>query len=165
MPEYRTSRCVPHSVTNMFDLVADVERYPEFVPLCDSIRVLGRSEENGHEVITARMTIVYKLIRESFTTQVRLERDNQRILVSYIDGPFKYLENSWSFQPIDGGHCEIGFNLSYEFRSRMLQTVMGAVFDQAFRKFADAFEARADEIYGMDGSGFDPSAAPAGYRG
>lgn len=163
MPEYRTSRRVSHSATNMFDLVADVERYPEFVPLCDSLRVLRRSKENGHEIITAKMTIAYKLIRESFTTRVQLERDNRHILVSYIDGPFKYLENIWSFAPLDGNSCEIGFSLSYEFRSRILQTVMGAVFDQAFRKFADAFEARADEVYGTGGEGMDPSAAPAGY--
>jgi coenzyme Q-binding protein COQ10 len=163
MPEYTTSRRLKHSATNMFDLVADVERYPLFVPLCDSLRILGRTRENGHEIITAKMTIAYKLFRESFTTRVRLERDNQRILVSYIDGPFKYLENSWSFAPVDSGGSEIGFRLSYEFRSRILQAVMGAVFDQAFRKFADAFETRADEIYGTDGSGFDPSAAPAGY--
>ncbi|HKJ62683.1 MAG TPA: type II toxin-antitoxin system RatA family toxin [Hyphomicrobiales bacterium] len=162
MPEYATSRRVKHSATNMFDLVADVERYPEFVPLCDAMHVLRRDEQNGHEVITAKMTIAYKLIRESFTTRVRLERDNSRILVSYIDGPFKYLENSWSFKAIDGDRCEIGFSLSYEFRSRLLQAVMGAVFDQAFRKFADAFEARADEIYGPRKAGLDPSAAPAG---
>lgn len=164
MPEYSTSRCVKHSATHMFDLVADVERYPEFVPLCDNLRILRRSEENGHEVITARMTIAYKLIRESFTTRVQLERDNRRILVSYVDGPFKYLENSWYFMPIDGNRCEIGFSLSYEFRSRVLQAVMGAVFDRAFRKFADSFEARADEIYGTGGPAIDPSAAPAGYR-
>lgn len=162
MPEYATSRCVKHSATNMFDLVADVERYPEFVPLCESLRVLRRSEEGGHEVITARMTIVYKLVRESFTTRVRLERDNNRIHVSYVDGPFKYLENGWSFKPIDGEHCEIGFSLSYEFRSKFLQSVMGAVFDKAFRKFADAFEVRADQIYGTHSARSDPSAAPAG---
>lgn len=164
MPEYATSRCVKHSATNMFDLVADVERYPEFVPLCESLRVLRRSVEGGQEVITARMTIVYKLIRESFTTRVRLERDNSRILVSYVDGPFKYLENGWSFKPIDEGHCEIGFTLSYEFRSKFLQTVMGAVFDKAFRKFADAFEARADEVYGTQSTNLDPSTASVGCR-
>ena len=165
MPEYETSRCVRHSATNMFNLVADVERYPEFVPLCEDLRILRRGEENGHDVITARMTIAYKLIRESFTTRVQLERDNRHILVSYVDGPFKYLENRWYFEPIDANCCEIGFSLSYEFRSRVLQAVMGAVFDRAFGKFADAFEARADEIYGTGGPGFDPSAAPAGARG
>ncbi|MBX2805376.1 MAG: type II toxin-antitoxin system RatA family toxin [Hyphomicrobiales bacterium] len=164
MPEYVTSRRVKHSAQNMFDLVADVECYPDFVPLCAALRILRRDEENGDNVITARMTIAYKLIRESFTTRVRLERDKRRILVSYIDGPFKYLENNWSFEPVDADRCDIGFRLSYEFRSRILQTVMGAVFDQAFRKFADAFEARADEIYGDGSADFDPSTAPAGYR-
>lgn len=160
MPEYVTSRRVQHSAMNMFDLVADVERYPEFVPLCDSLRVLQRSEDNGHTVITARMTIAYKLIRESFTTRVRLERDNQRIRVSYVDGPFKYLENDWSFHPLGAEQCEIGFRLAYEFRSRILQAVMGTVFDQAFRKFAGAFEARADEIYGRTGKKAAPVLRP-----
>ena len=148
MPQYQTSRHVQHSAAHMFDLVANVERYPEFVPLCKSLRVRSRSAENGHDVITATMTVAYKLLSESFTTRIVLDRQANEIRVSYINGPFKYLENVWSFRPTAENACVIGFRIAYEFRSRILQAVMGAAFDTAFRKFADAFEARADRIYG-----------------
>lgn len=160
MPHYQTSRQVQHSASNMFDLVADVERYPEFVPLCQSLKVQSRGRENGHDVITATMTVAYKLLRESFTTRITLDRDKNEIHVSYVDGPFKYLENVWSFTPRGETSCQIGFRIAYEFRSRILQTVMGAAFDRAFRKFADAFEARADQIYGRNRASRGP--APAG---
>lgn len=140
----------------MFALVADIERYPEFVPLCQSLRVLTRCKEDAREVVTASMTVAYKLIRESFTSRIVLAPGARQIQVSYVDGPFRYLENVWSFQPLGEEACEVVFNISYEFRSRMLQTLMGAVFDRAFRKFADAFEARADAIYGRG------RASPAG---
>ncbi len=136
----------------MFALVADVERYPEFVPLCEALRVVSRRSEGERETVTAAMTVAYKLLRETFTSRVVLDRPAQQIQVNYIDGPFRYLENIWTFRPVGEGACEVGFSLSYEFRSRMLQTLMGAVFDRAFRKFADAFEARADAIYGRRGA-------------
>lgn len=148
MPQYQTSRHLQHSAPHMFELVADVERYPEFVPLCQSLRIRSRSVENGHDVITATMTVAYKMLSESFTSRIVLDREANEIRVSYIDGPFKYLENVWSFRPTGERTCTIGFRIAYEFRSRILQAVMGAAFDTAFRKFADAFEARADRIYG-----------------
>ena len=150
----------------MFDLVADVERYPEFVPLCESLRVVSRTKEDERDVITATMTVAYKMLRETFTTRIVLDRQANEIRVSYIDGPFKYLQNLWSFTSLDAGQCKIGFSISYEFRSRLLQGLMGAVFDRAFRKFADAFEARANEIYGKVKYSEAPSgsAGPAGYR-
>jgi coenzyme Q-binding protein COQ10 len=148
VPQFRTSRRVAHSAADMFNLVADVERYPEFVPLCDRMVVRGRRMEGGQEIVTATMTVVYKVLRESFTSRIVLARDRQEIRVSYIDGPFKHLENVWLFRPVDTDSCEVGFRIAYEFRSRVLQSVMGKVFDKAFRKFADAFEARADQIYG-----------------
>jgi coenzyme Q-binding protein COQ10 len=148
MPQFATSRRVAHSAADMFNLVADVERYPEFVPLCESLRLRGRSMHGDHEVLTATMTIAYKVVRESFTSRIVLDRKASEIHVSYIDGPFKRLENVWSFRPLGEKSCEVGFRIAYEFRSRVLQTLMGAAFDRAFRKFADAFEARADEIYG-----------------
>jgi coenzyme Q-binding protein COQ10 len=150
MPEYATSRRVHHSADNMFALVADVERYPEFVPLCEALRVRGRAHEDGCEIITATMTVAYKVLRESFTSRIVLDGARREIRVSYIDGPFKHLENVWSFRPLDEGSCEVGFRIVYEFRSRILQTLMGAAFDRAFRKFADAFEARADQIHGRN---------------
>lgn len=148
MPAFQTARRVAHSADNMFDLVADVERYPEFVPLCHSMRVLRREEKAGYEVIVARMTVSYKVFSESFTSRVRLNRDKREILVDYLDGPFRKMENRWTFAPVGASACDIGFFLDYEFHSKALQMVMGSVFDRAFRKFASAFEARADQIHG-----------------
>jgi coenzyme Q-binding protein COQ10 len=152
MPTIRTTRTVRHSPERMFDLVADVERYPEFVPLCARLVVRSRSiTEQGDEVIVATMTVAYKLFRESFTSRVVLKRAARQIDVTYLDGPFKFLENRWSFEPVPSGGCRVEFFLHYEFRSRALALVMGAVFDRVFGRFAQAFEARADAIYGRSG--------------
>lgn len=149
MPQFQTSRRVAHSAADMFDLVADVERYPEFVPLCESLKVMGRAgAPDGQEIITARMTVAYKLLRESFASRAVLDREAQVIRVTYLDGPFKHLENVWTFRPLGEDACEVVFSITYEFRSLILQTLMGAAFDKAFRQFAAAFEARADEVYG-----------------
>jgi coenzyme Q-binding protein COQ10 len=148
----------------MFELVADVERYPEFVPLCEALTVLSRTRDGeGREVVTASMTVAYKLLRESFVSRVVLDREARRISVDYNDGPFKNLENVWSFLPAGEQSCEVGFKIAYEFRSRLFQALMGAVFDKAFRKFSTAFEARADEVYGRKapGQGGEQSAAAA----
>lgn len=163
MPQFQTSRSVPYSAADMFELVADVERYPEFVPLCDSLAVRSRGRDGEREIITATMTVAYKVLRESFTSRIVADRANQEIRVSYIDGPFRQLENVWSFRPLTETACEVGFRISYEFRSRVLQTLMGAAFDRAFRKFADAFEARAKVVYGQRGVG--AADAPAAGQG
>jgi coenzyme Q-binding protein COQ10 len=162
MPHFRTNRRVPHGAAEMFELVADVERDPEFVPLCESLRVRGRAKEGDNEIITATMTVAYKLIRESFTSRIVLDPKAGEIRVSYIDGPFRSLENVWSFKPLGEKSCEVGFRIAYEFRSRLLQTLMGAAFDRAFRKFADAFEARADHVYGRRGRREGPTPAGQG---
>ena len=149
MPKFNSRRRVSHSAVQMFDLVADVERYPEFVPLCQSLRVRKRSTEaNGKEVIVADMTVAYKFIRETFTSRVTLERDKLEILVEYLEGPFQRMNNRWTFRAVDDGACEVEFFLIYEFRSRTLGLLMGGVFDAAFRRFAAAFERRAEVIYG-----------------
>jgi coenzyme Q-binding protein COQ10 len=147
MPEFSTRRRVQHSAADMFNLVADVERYPEFVPLCQSLKVRRRTNENGKEVIVADMTIAYKIIREAFTSRVTLQRERLTILVEYIEGPFRRMNNRWTFHPVDDKSCEVEFFLAYEFRSRTLGLLMGSVFDAAFRRFAGAFERRADQIY------------------
>ena len=148
MPQFTTTRRVKHSATDMFDLVANVEAYPGFVPLCESLVVHSRREDEGREVLVATMTVAYKFIRESFTTKVVLERAALTISAEYLDGPFRYLENVWRFEPDGPKNSAIHFTIDYEFRSRALGMVMGAVFDRAFRKFAEAFEARADMVYG-----------------
>jgi coenzyme Q-binding protein COQ10 len=148
MPHFSTKRRVPHAATDMFDLVADVEKYPQFVPLCSALKVKSRTEKDGATVVVADMTVAYKIIRETFTSRVTLDRPELRIFVEYLSGPFKRMQNRWRFVPIGKDACEIEFFIDYEFRSRALAAVMGAVFDAAFRKFAVAFEQRADEIYG-----------------
>jgi coenzyme Q-binding protein COQ10 len=149
MPQFSTSRRVSHGATEMFDLVADVERYPEFVPLCKSLRVRSRTPgANGVEVVIADMTVAYKVIRETFTSRVTLDRPKLQILVEYLEGPFSRLQNRWSFKPAGEHACEIEFFITYEFRSRTLGLLMGAMFDAAFRRFAAAFERRADQVYG-----------------
>lgn len=132
----------------MFDLVADVERYPEFVPLCQSLKVRKRMQVAGKDVIVADMTVAYKVIRESFTSRVALDRPNLEILVEYLEGPFRRLNNRWKFRPAGDRVCEVDFFIVYEFRSRTLGMLMGTVFDAAFRRFSTAFERRADQVYG-----------------
>ena len=149
MPQFRTKRRVRHAAAEMFDLVADVERYPEFVPLCHSLKIRQRSPgPDGTEIVVADMTVSFKLVRESFTSRVTLDRPNLKIMVEYLKGPFSNLENRWSFEPRSETDCDVGFFLSYEFRSRMLAMLMGTMFDAAFQRFAAAFEKRADVVYG-----------------
>jgi coenzyme Q-binding protein COQ10 len=149
MPSFNSRRVVNHTASQMFDLVADVERYPEFVPLCSSLKVRQRTRRpDGTEIIVCDMTVSFRLVREAFTTQVTLERANLKILVEYLRGPFSNLENRWTFEPKRDNRCEVGFYLRYEFKSRMLAMLMGTMFDTAFQRFAAAFEKRADMIYG-----------------
>ena len=149
MPRFESKRPVPHSAQQMFDLVADVERYPEFVPLCHSLQIRQRTQKaDGIEVVVADMTVSFKLVRERFTSQVTLDRPHLKILVEYLRGPFRNLENRWSFEPKGDDACFVGFYLAYEFKSRMLAALMGAMFDTAFARFSSAFEKRADAIYG-----------------
>jgi coenzyme Q-binding protein COQ10 len=154
MPQFSTSRRVGHSADDMFDLVADIERYPEFVPLCRAMRVIRRTQLADREIIVAEMQVAYKLIREKFTSRVTLIRGERTILVEYLDGPFRRMENRWTFRSVDAEpgvtpqRCEVEFFISYEFRNRTLGLLMGAVFDSAFRRFAGAFESRADAVFG-----------------
>jgi len=148
MPEISTTRRVHHAASEMFDLVADVEHYPEFVPLCESLRVRKRLQEGGKDIVVADMTVAYKLLRQTFTSRVTLDRANLQILVEYLEGPFRQLNNRWSFRAAGDRACDVDFYIAYEFRSRTLGALMGTVFDAAFRRFASAFEQRADRVYG-----------------
>jgi coenzyme Q-binding protein COQ10 len=145
MPTFRTTRTVKHTPAQMFALVADVERYPEFLPLCEDLRVMRRVQSGeGIETLVATMSVGYKAIKESFTTRVTLDDPRLKITVEYVDGPFKYLENRWTFRETPTG-CDVEFYINYEFKSFALGLLMG----KAFRKFTEAFEVRADEIYGV----------------
>jgi coenzyme Q-binding protein COQ10 len=142
----------------MFDLVADIERYPEFVPMCESLHIRRRSEAGDTVTLLADMAIGYKMIRETFTTRVELDRAASQIRVSYVDGPFRHLENRWTFLPANSlpagsspagswpAGCDVKFFIDYEFRSRTFQMLAGAVFEKVFRRMAEAFETRADAL-------------------
>lgn len=153
MPKFATKRRVPFTAAQMFDLVADIEAYPEFLPLCEGLRVRSRAVDAGHEVVVADMTVGYKAIRETFTSRVTLKPEQKNIVVAYVDGPFRYLNNVWIFREEAGG-CFVDFRIDYALKSRMLDLLVGGLFDKAFRRFAEAFEARAHRVYG----------SPAGTR-
>jgi coenzyme Q-binding protein COQ10 len=149
MPQFSERRRVRHAASEMFDLVADVERYPEFVPLCRALKVRRRiPEPEGVEIVVADMTVAYKLMQERFSSRVTLDRPNLQILVEYLEGPFRHLENRWTFHAVAERVCDVEFFISYEFKSRTLGILMGAMFEVAFRRFAHAFEQRADRVYG-----------------
>jgi coenzyme Q-binding protein COQ10 len=146
MPSFSTQRRVRFSARQMFDLVADVEKYPEFLPLCTGLTVLSHTPKGEGTSLTARMSVGYKTISESFTTKVETDPAARTIRVSYLDGPFKRLENQWRFVDDPSGST-VHFFIDYEFRSRLLGMLMGTMFDQAFRRFTQAFEERAAHIY------------------
>jgi coenzyme Q-binding protein COQ10 len=149
MPHFSTKRRVRHSATDMFDLVVDMEKYPAFVPLCSALKVRSRTDKgDGVSVVIAEMTVAYKMIRQTFITRDTLDAANLKILVEYLDGPFSHLQNRWAFHATGENSCEVEFFIDYEFKSRTLAMLMGAMFDTAFRKFATAFEQRADQVYG-----------------
>lgn len=149
MPKFDTTRIVAHGPDQMFALVADIEKYPEFLPLCEDLKIRSRKERGDVVLLIADMTIGYKAIRETFTSQVLLKPTESIIDVKYLDGPFRYLNNRWRFSEQPDGGCTVSFFIDYEFKSRMLGIVMGTMFDRAFRMFAEAFEKRADMIYGQ----------------
>ena len=149
MPSFSNKRRVNHTAPEMFDLVADVERYPEFVPLCQSLKVRQRTlKPDGTEIVVADMTVSFNLVRQGFTSEVTLDRPNLKITVRYLRGPFSNLENRWTFEPNGEGASDVGFFIAYEFKSRMLAILMGSMFDAAFARFSAAFEKRADVVYG-----------------
>jgi coenzyme Q-binding protein COQ10 len=148
MPVFRAMRRVPHSADEMFDLVADVERYHEFVPLCSRHAILSRETRAEVEILMTDMTVACGIYRESFTSRVTLDRANGCILVESTDGPLRQLQTRWTFQSRSDGSCDVGFYLQYELASRTLALLMGPVFDVVFGRFVQAFERRADIVYG-----------------
>ena len=149
MPSFSNKRRVQHKASEMFDLVADVERYPEFVPLCQSLKIRQRiPKPDGTEIVVADMAVSFNLVKQGFTSEVTLDRPNLKITVRYLRGPFSSLENRWTFEPKGDAASDVGFFIAYEFKSRMLALLMGSMFDAAFARFSAAFEKRADKVYG-----------------
>ncbi|HLI12786.1 MAG TPA: type II toxin-antitoxin system RatA family toxin [Alphaproteobacteria bacterium] len=143
MPTHAEKRILPYRADQLFDLVADIERYPEFLPWCRAARIRRREADT----IYADLIIGWRMIRESFTSRVVLQRP-ARIDVSYHEGPFKYLNNHWIFEQQPDGNCLIDFYVDFEFRSKMLQKVIGVLFNEAVRRMVHAFEERARKLYG-----------------
>jgi coenzyme Q-binding protein COQ10 len=136
----------------MFELVADVDRYPEFLPFCEGLAVRSRERAGDKQVLVADMTAGYKAIRETFTSRVTLDPAEPSVTVDGLPqsrGPFSSLRNSWRFLPAPGG-CDVEFSIAYEFKSTLMQMLVGALFDRAFRRYTRAFEERARAIYGAD---------------
>ena len=147
MRKFETVRTVAHSADKMFDLVADIERYPEFVPLCAGIRVDDENRKDDIRIRIADMSVAYKALSETFRCKVTEDCTANEITVQYLTGPFKSLNNVWRFEGRGENSSDVRFYIAYEFKSRIFQMVAGAVFDRAFSKFAEAFEQRADEVY------------------
>jgi coenzyme Q-binding protein COQ10 len=151
MPRHSETKHLPYSPEQLFDLVADVERYPQFLPLCEGLTVRKRERAGEHQVLICEMTVGYRAIRETFTSRVTL--DPAALLVhagsvpEHPSGPFRRVENRWTFAAAPGG-CDVGFFISYEFKSLMLQALVGGLFDRVFRRYTQAFEERARAVYG-----------------
>ena len=135
----------------MYKLIADVELYPQFLPLCEALVVKSREERSGKEILIADMTVAYKIVSETYSSRVVLDHEKRRVFVEAITGPFHHLDNRWTIREISDDSCDVDFYIDYEFKSRPLQMLMGSMFDYAFHKFSDAFVARADEVYGRAG--------------
>ena len=143
MPTHAEKKLLPYTREQLFDLVADIERYPEFLPWCVGARI---RERRGNEIV-GDLLIGYKMVRERFTSRVVLSRPD-RIDVTYSEGPFKYLHNHWVFLPQPDGRTLIDFYVDFEFRSKMLQKIMEMFFTEAVKRMVAAFEARAHALYG-----------------
>jgi coenzyme Q-binding protein COQ10 len=147
MPGIRETRKLPYSAEQMFDLVADVARYREFLPWVVATRVRSNSETE----MVADMVVGFKSLRESFTSRVHKERPRE-IDVHYVDGPLRDLDNTWIFRPTEDGGCELDFSVDFTFKNKVFEKLAGQYFDRAFRKMVEAFETRAKELYGSNSS-------------
>ena len=145
MPKHAEVKTLPYSPAQMFALVADVARYPEFLPWAAAARIRSRTPIDGGEVMEADLVISFKVFREKFGSRVTL-LGQDRILTEYIDGPFRHLKSTWAFRAVDGG-CEVDFSVDFEFKNPILAGIIGLVFNEAMQRIVRAFEARAHQLY------------------
>ncbi|PCJ71269.1 MAG: ubiquinone-binding protein [Rhodobiaceae bacterium] len=148
MPAHKEIREVGHSPQQLFDLVSDIEKYPEFLPWCIGVRVRERGIAGENKIIVADVLISYKMFREKFRSRVEVNPKTLSIDVEYLSGPFKHLDNHWKFEPHDGG-TRVDFAVDFEFKSRILERMVSGLFDRAVHKVVTAFFDRADELYGV----------------
>jgi coenzyme Q-binding protein COQ10 len=153
MPTHSEIRRMPYSAPEMYSLIADVASYPQFLPWCSGARIRARKPQpDGSEVLEADLVISFKVFRERFGSRVTLRPGESAIDVAYLEGPFRYLNNHWRFKPVGEAACEGDFFVDFEFRSKVLQAVIGVVFNEAMRRIVRAFEERAEELYGKRGA-------------
>jgi coenzyme Q-binding protein COQ10 len=148
VPKHAETRILPFSAAQMYALVADVARYPEFLPWTAAARI--RSHEpgpDGTEVMLADLVISFKVFRETFGSRVVLDPERMRIGTEYLDGPFSHMQSEWSFRDLEGGGCEVEFDTDFEFRNIVLRKVIGVVFNEAMQRIVRAFEKRAEALY------------------
>ena len=156
MPTHAETRHLPYTPEQLYELVAGVERYPEFLPWCKASRVTRRDGD----VFFADIIVAFKVFRERFTSRVRLI-PKTGVDVEYIDGPFRYLNNHWRFEASEEGGCIVDFYVDFEFRSRVLQKLIGLLFEEAVRRMVGAFESRAEQLYGKGHSSGGNGRRPA----
>lgn len=147
MPKHSETRLLPYTARQMYDLVADVPAYPQFLPWCAAARIRSRRQDGPAEIMEADLVISFKVFRERFGSRVTLWSEDMRIDTEYLDGPFKYMQSSWSFRDLDQG-CEVAFDVDFEFRNVVLQRLIGVVFNEAMQRIVRAFETRATTLYG-----------------
>lgn len=147
MPTRRVVHTVPQSAEQMFGLVADVERYPRFLPGCKALKVLSRREDGGKTFLVADMVVGYKMVTETFRSEVTINPEEKTIKVHYVRGPFSHLDNDWQFRDMPDGGSEIGFYIDFELKQRRLGLLVGGLFEHVFMRLIDAFERRAAAVY------------------
>ncbi|MBF9060500.1 type II toxin-antitoxin system RatA family toxin [Rhodobacterales bacterium HKCCSP123] len=154
MPTHSETRRLPYSPEQMYQLVADVARYPQFIPWISAARVRSVTPEGDHAVMLADLVIGFKMFRERFLSRVTMWEDTRRIDTEYVDGPFKHMISKWEFAPAPDGDagCEVRFAVDFEFRNKILQGAAGLFFHEAMQRIVRAFESRAEALYGTSGA-------------
>ena len=146
MPTHTETRTLPYTAQQMYDLVADVGSYPEFLPWTAAARIRRNDDKGDHRVMEADLVISFKVFRERFTSRVVLGREARKIDTEYLDGPFKYMKSNWAFEE-DGQGCKVHFHVDFEFKNAILQGIIGMVFNEAMQRVVRAFEERAKTLY------------------
>ena len=147
MPTHSETKLLPYNAQQMYDLVADVGRYPEFLPWTAAARIRSNEDRGDHRVMDADLVISFKVFRERFTSRVVLWPEQLKIDTEYLDGPFKKMVSDWRFEDVEGG-CNVHFHVDFEFRNMILQGIIGVVFNEAMQRVVHAFEKRAETLYG-----------------
>lgn len=148
MPTHSETRELPYTAQQMYDLVADVASYPEFLPWTAAARIKSREDKGDHEVMDADLVISFKVFRERFTSRVVLWPETKKIDTEYLDGPFKFMKSNWHFEDAEEGSCKVHFFVDFEFKNMVLQKIIGVVFNEAMQRVVRAFENRAATLYG-----------------